>query len=286
MTVRRHARAGSAPPRPAHHTLLGLPHWPASAALGEKVWGRSAHAPVSLASSPPSPPATRPHGALAVVLQEVLTATVRLRTNRQVPPDAGTFRAQLHRVLRAAEQDALRAGYAPDVIRYALFAVTAFVDESVLSAGHAAFAEWAQKPLQDELFGGHVGGELLFQHLRQILAAPDTVDVADLLEVYQLCLLLGFRGRYGTDGAGEIDMLLRAAAAKILRVRGAAGPLAPRWAPPVGERRPAARDPWVRRGMYIATACAVATALLYAGLASSLRADVRAVAGARSTAGA
>lgn len=223
------------------------------------------------------PTADAPTGRLALALQEVITATARLRAGRQPVTDAAAFRAQLRQLLATAEQEAVRAGYPAERARLATYAVTTFIDESVLSANQPAFAGWAQKPLQDELFGGHVGGEVFFQHLQQVLAAPDAPDTADLLEVYQLCLLLGFRGRYGMGGAGELHAVLAAVTDKIRRIRGAEPPLAPIALPDPADRAPAARDPWVRRLAVGAALAAVLAVALYFGLRASLGGAVGAV---------
>ena len=128
----------------------------------------------------------RRHGELALALQEVLTATVRLRANRQVAADAESFRRHIKHVLAASEESARRAGYAGEDVKLALFAVVAFLDESVLNSAQPMFADWPRKPLQEEIFGGHMGGESFFRHLHQLLARQDADDLADVLEVFQL----------------------------------------------------------------------------------------------------
>src|SRR5437870_12694898 len=101
---------------------------------------------------------------LAFVFQEVLTAIMRLRTNRQSVSDAALFRAQIKEALNLANKEAAKLGYAPDTIRLAVFAVVAFLDESVLNQAAGTFAEWTSKPLQEELFGTHIAGEILFEN--------------------------------------------------------------------------------------------------------------------------
>jgi type VI secretion system protein ImpK len=185
-------------------------------------------------------------GQLALALQEVLTAIARLRANRQVAADADSFRNHVKQLLSSADRDARRIGYSSDDVSLALYAVVAFLDESVLNSAQPMFASWPSRPLQEEIFGGHMGGEIFFQHLRQLLARQESEDLADLLEVFQLCLLLGFQGRYSTADRGELRSLSGAAEDKIRRVRGAFGELSPAWAPPTGEKVATARDPWLR----------------------------------------
>jgi type VI secretion system protein ImpK len=170
-------------------------------------------------------------GQLALTLQEAFTAVVRLRSNRQVAANVEAFRAQMKHVLAAAEQEARRIGYAGDDVRYALFALIAFIDESVLNSPQPMFADWGRRPLQEEVFGGHTGGELFFQYLQQLLGRQDSEDLADVLEVYQLCLLLGFKGRYSVTHGSELQVIAGHVAQKIERARGRPGELSPRWRP-------------------------------------------------------
>ena len=234
------------------------------------------------AGAPPQPAdvAGARRGRLALALQEILTATVRLRSGRQVAADAEAFRLHAKHVLAAAEQEARSAGYASADVRLALFAAVAFLDESVLNSGQPMFAEWPRKPLQDELFGGHLAGEVFFQYLRQLLERDDSPELGDLLEVFQLCLLLGFRGRYSLgDGGGELHAFMQRAGEKIARIRGPVGELSPAWRPPADVVTTVRRDPWVRRLAVAAVACAVLVAVLFGvykvslgGAASELRA--------------
>jgi type VI secretion system protein ImpK len=93
------------------------------------------------------------------------------------------------------------------------------------------FAEWGRRPLQEEVFGGAMAGELFFQYLQQLLGRQDSEDLADVLEVYQLCLLLGFKGRYSVTHGSELQVIAAHVAQKIERARGRPGELSPRWRP-------------------------------------------------------
>jgi len=163
---------------------------------------------------------------LALGFQEVFTAVVRLRYNRQAVMDAEAFRAQMRQGLRVAEQEARSRGCNPEDVKQVIFAVVAFLDESVLSSGNPVFANWPRLPLQAELFGHQLAGEVFFQELQKTLNRNDSNETADLLEVYYLCLLLGFKGRYAAGG--DLRSIMMAIQEKIRRIRGSAGPLSPR----------------------------------------------------------
>jgi type VI secretion system protein ImpK len=186
-------------------------------------------------------------GKLALALQEAFTAAVRLRSNRQVASDEASFRAHIKHLLAQADQEARRAGYDGELVKLAVYAYTVFLDESVLNSPQTMFAEWPNKPLQEEVFGDHRGGEVFFQYLNGLMGRQDSQDLADLLEVYLLALLLGFEGRFSVAGKGELGGLTQAVSDKIKRIRGGYGELSPQWAPPADEAVPEFRDPWIRR---------------------------------------
>ncbi len=184
---------------------------------------------------------------LPLAFQEVFTAIVRLRFGKQQVPNAEVFRAHVKQALAMAQQDASSQGFQPEAVQLAVFAVTAFLDESVLSSRNPIFADWPRLPLQEELFGGHMAGETFFQNIQRVLQRPDSMEAADVLEVYLLCLLLGYRGRYGAGGGAELKPIMDAMQEKMRRVRGGSAYLSPRWAIPGDVVRPPASDPWVRR---------------------------------------
>jgi type VI secretion system protein ImpK len=208
------------------------------------------------------PSAVNRSGQLALIVQELLTAIVRLRANRQGPTDAESFRAHLKQLIGRADQDARQAGYSQGDVRYALYAVVAFVDESILNSAQPMFRDWPRRPLQDELFGGHVGGEAFFQYLQQLMTRDASPDLADVLEVYLLCLLLGFQGRYSATNRDELGLWTSRVREQLTRMRGGLQPLAPDWAIPSGEVIARTSDRWLRRLLYVgAGTLAVALAL-------------------------
>lgn len=226
---------------------------------------RATTGPAATASGPGA-------GRLALAFQEAFTVTVRLRSGVQVAADASSFRTRIKQLLASADRDARNAGYDGEVVRLAVYAFVAFLDESVLNSDQPMFADWARQPLQEEVFGDHMAGETFFSHLRDLLTRQDAPDLADLLEVYELCILLGFRGRYGSGGSGEIDQLRRAAREKVVRIRGGDGSLAPRGEPPPDEEVPRRRDLWLRRLLLAAgglAALAVVLFLVYSMILSS-----------------
>jgi type VI secretion system protein ImpK len=213
---------------------------------------------------------------LALVLQEVLTAIERLRANPQTVSDADNFRNQMVASLRNAEQEGRQRGYSGDDMRLAIFAIVAFLDESVLNSRNAVFASWPRKPLQEELFGGHVAGETFFTNIDNLLRASDSASIADVLEVYLLCLLLGYQGRYTLGNRGELQTIKHRIAEKIQRIRGARE-FSPGWAPVAGSVPRVQGDRVVRWLLYTAVSCAALCALMFLVFYFSLSSGVTSI---------
>ncbi len=188
---------------------------------------------------------------LAVLFQEPLTAVVRVWANPQVAQDPYALREHMKASLKGAIDEARRKSFSDDETRQAMFAIVAYLDETILTQNQPAFADWRRKPLQEELFGVHIAGEIFFQNLEGIIRQPDSLAVADLLELYALCISLGFQGRYSAGGKAELKRITDGCMDKVRRIRGAMPPLSPRGELPPTDAPVATRDPWMQRLVYI-----------------------------------
>jgi type VI secretion system protein ImpK len=223
-------------------------------------------------------------GNLALIFQEIITATVRLRANRQPVSDAESFRVHIREALKTAQQQSRAQGYSDDDFRKAVLAVVALLDESILNSGNPKFTDWPRRPLQEELFKEHKAGEKFFEDIQQLLAQTDSAALADVLEVHDLCLLLGYGGRYSFGNKGELHSIRELVAAKIRRIRPYNPALAPDWAPPVQASVRSQTDPWVRRFAYAAIACVVLMLVVFISfkvVLSGRASDVHAIAATR-----
>lgn len=213
---------------------------------------------------------------LALCFQELFTAIVRLRANRQEVTNAETFRGQVLQAIRAATQNAKARGYTDEDIQLAVFAVAAFLDESILNLRKPVFQEWVRKPLQEELFGRHVAGEVFFDNLQTLLGRRDSQELADLLEVYYLCVLLGYLGKYSIASKGDLRALMGHTDDKIKRIRGDRTGISPAWILP-DEVAQAVADPWLRRLAIAAAACLLGALILFGIYKIDLGSDVSTV---------
>ena len=216
-----------------------------------------------MAFNPGSPASLRRHENLALVFQEILVGSERLRSGRQTVTDPAVFRQQVIDALKIADQQARNQGYNSEDIKLAIFAVVAFVDESVLNLRLPVFADWPRRPLQEELFGHHIAGEIFFKNLQELLGKNDSQDLADLLEVYLMCLLLGFAGRYSLGDRGELRAITNATEEKIRRIRGGIAMLSPAWELPPEAPQKSGADPLVKKIGIAAAACLALALILF-----------------------
>lgn len=168
---------------------------------------------------------------LAFCFQELLTATVRLRFNRQSAPKPDVFRAHMREAYRLATQEAESSDYQSEYVNIAGHAVIAFLDETVAMSQNTAFSGWWISPLTKELFP-EAPPDAFYTDLDGLLSSRDSTEVGDTIEVLYLCLLLGYRGILSNDRSSELSDYLDKISAKMLHIRGVRASLVPDWGVP------------------------------------------------------
>lgn len=144
---------------------------------------------------------------LALMFEGILTVTERVQTGRQQLQDPEEFRSRMKKALEDVARTATRRGYGEKAVDEGTFAVVAFLDEAILTALHEQASNWVGKSLEEELFGQREAGERFFKRLEALRARRDSQDLAEVLEVYFLCLLLGYEGKFAGGAKGELLQL-------------------------------------------------------------------------------
>jgi type VI secretion system protein ImpK len=176
---------------------------------------------------PASPKATAPSEGpalkldrLALLYEGIFTAIMRVQTGRQQVQDPASFRSRMKQALTEIGSTAARRGYSAEDLQEANFAVVAFLDETVLTAQDASASQWAGKSLGEELFDQRSAGELFFKRLETLRANRDSQELAEVLEVYYLCLLLGYEGKFAGGPKAELQLLMSNLRERIERIFG------------------------------------------------------------------
>lgn len=108
--------------------------------------------------------------------------------------DATEVALRLDVLIERARDHAACAGAHQADVEDALFAVCAWIDEALLNSGWHDADRWTLGLLQKRHFDTSHAGVAFFERLDALDGAR-----ANVLEVYLLCLQLGFRGRHGYD---------------------------------------------------------------------------------------
>ncbi len=107
-----------------------------------------------------------------------------------------------------------------DSIKDIKYAMVAFIDEVILSSKWPHRSEWMVEPLQLRYFGEHLAGEGFFDRLKQLRQSGERN--ADVLELYYICLQLGFEGMYKLNGYEQLMSLQIDLRSQLENYRGAA----------------------------------------------------------------
>lgn len=153
-----------------------------------------------------------------------------LLRNRHAPPDAGQFRARLKDFLAEVDKGARRLNVSPDDLHLAKYAYCALVDEQVLLHQPTLRASWEQRPLQLEMFGDQLAGEHFFDRLEEL--RQQGAARLQVLEVFHMCLLMGFQGKYLLEGSEKLGYLSSRLGDEIAHLKGRRAEFAPHAMPP------------------------------------------------------
>lgn len=228
----------------------------------------------------------KPGDNLALAFQEVLTAAARLRAENcqgagvrawQVR-DVNGFRDNVQRNLQSAHGAARDKGYPDDIIKLAVFAVVALLDETAMKSANPALKDWHKQPLAQTLFKHLDAGEVVFTNIETLLTRDDSPAVADVLEVYYICLLLGFSGRYHQPTAPGLAPIQASVRSKIERIRGRYKLAFPAAVPAGGAPVAVRKDRWAPRLGWIAGAAAIVCLIAFGLMQYSLSAGLERIA--------
>lgn len=140
-----------------------------------------------------------------------------LRLKAGIVQPSNTLRPQIAEMLRKFEERAERYRFNLKLVVQAKFALAAFVDETVLTNNFPLKEEWEKYPLQLEYFGEQMAGIKFFERLDNLIRQIQYT--ADAVEVYYMCLLLGYKGKYAVYMEHELVTVIQDTA-KVLNSAG------------------------------------------------------------------
>lgn len=154
---------------------------------------------------------------LATLATDLLLIGVRIAQTPHLG-SAAELRNLLLAYLKDFERNCGAGRKSPEAVNQAKYALTAFLDETILNTPNDCRDQWVQEPLQVQLFNDHSAGEHFFKHLEELLT--DLRGNREVLEVFYFCLALGFQGRYQGAGAEKLPNLVRNLLRRLETVNG------------------------------------------------------------------
>jgi type VI secretion system protein ImpK len=154
---------------------------------------------------------------------DVLILATQLSSSPDMPPPA-ELRSRIIGMLDRMVTDARAAQIPESEIAEARYALVAFVDERILRSTWPGRTEWMNQPLQLVLYREYTAGENFFARLRTLL---DHGGHPRAIQIYYLCLALGFRGAHDSANTNVADSFLEGAHQYFARFL----PLDPRLSP-------------------------------------------------------
>ncbi|MEP7340865.1 MAG: type IVB secretion system protein IcmH/DotU [Acidobacteriota bacterium] len=137
----------------------------------------------------------RSENALVNAATPLLQLAMKLNA-RTIAPST-ELRRNMDAMLKQFEERASQRGYSERQLSEVKFALVAFIDQEVLRSLPLASPqrqEWELYPLQLQYFQEALAGEKFFTRLEALIKHGESE--ADVVEIYYLSLLLGFRGKY------------------------------------------------------------------------------------------
>lgn len=153
-----------------------------------------------------------------------------LLQNRSTPKTPEEFSGNIQKFLDQFERSAKKNNFSAEDIFDAKYAFCATVDEAVLTSKLNIREVWERRPLQLVLFGDQLAGEHFFDKLET--ARNGGASRINALEVFHMCLLVGFAGRYLLEGPEKLKYLTSQLGEQIAHIKGKAAAFAPHWAAP------------------------------------------------------
>ena len=147
------------------------------------------------------------------VCSDCLTLAMQLGSAQDLPAPQ-VLRQRITGLLEALNTRGAEANIPRADLAEALYAIVAFMDEQILRSQWSGRQQWMSQPLQLTYFNENTAGEGFFIRMQALEQRPSQAHV---LEIYYLCLALGFRGKYALQSAGDLDAVEERASGVLCR---------------------------------------------------------------------
>lgn len=167
----------------------------------------AAMAAAAAATQPAAPVDVRQIGTLGAINPVIAAANPLLMMvptlrSASAPSDVASLRVRLIEMIKDFDAGCVKQALPDDQRHIARYALCTVIDEAVQMTPWGGTANWAQQSLLIHFFKENWGGEKFFQILDKMAETPSRFPA--LLELFYVCLALGFMGRFQlADAAGR-----------------------------------------------------------------------------------
>jgi type VI secretion system protein ImpK len=169
--------------------------------MGAPIPPPARYPPANAAPRTTARPATHPlAGPMYWACTDLMTLACQLALGA-VPPSAPELRKHLGDLFAGMQARGGAAGIPPEDLADASYAIMALFDEILVQANWPGRLEWQASPLQYVHFHENTAGDGFFRRTELLMGQPHRMHV---LQVYFLCLSLGFQGRYAIGGGAGL----------------------------------------------------------------------------------
>ncbi|HEX5340948.1 MAG TPA: type IVB secretion system protein IcmH/DotU [Duganella sp.] len=145
--------------------------------------------------------------------------------NGSAPPGETEFLDTVTAYLAEFDREARKLRAQGEDIDAAKYAFCAALDEIILSSQFPMRFAWERRPLQLVIFGDQLAGEHFFDRLEALRSIGGARLPA--LQVFHMCLLIGFRGKYALDASDKLAYLTARLGDEIAHMQGKSKGFAP-----------------------------------------------------------
>lgn len=145
--------------------------------------------------------------------------------NGSAPPAQDAFLDNISAYLAEFDREARKLRVQAEDIEAAKYAYCAALDEIILASQFPLRAGWERRPLQLMVFGDQLAGEHFFDRLETLRSTGGSRLQA--LQVFHMCLLIGFRGKYALDASDKLSYLTARLGDEIANIKGKSRGFAP-----------------------------------------------------------
>jgi type VI secretion system protein ImpK len=145
--------------------------------------------------------------------------------NGSAPPGEAAFLDSITAYLAEFDSEARKLRAQGEDIDDAKYAFCAALDEIILGSQFPMRFAWERRPLQLVIFGDQLAGEHFFDRLEALRSTGGARLPA--LQVFHMCLLIGFRGKYALDAADKLAYMTARLGDEIAHIQGKSKGFAP-----------------------------------------------------------